>query len=95
MARQPTEKQMKFAGAIADKLNMELPATRTRQTLFLFIRDNVNAYRKEVRGQRRLSGRGFRAEDADAPDPIDPDEDWYQMTGEGLDPATGGFDDNY
>lgn len=83
--RPPTEKQVKFAEAIASELCIKLPAIRTRQSLFLFIRDNKPNYDNRMRLRRKWEN----------PDPIDPDEDWYQMTGEGLDPATGGFDDNY
>lgn len=94
--RPPTEKQVKFAEAIADVLCVELPAVRTRQTMFLFIRDNRPKYDETIKarkeGRAKLARMRRKWED---PDPIDPDEDWYQMTGEGLDPATGGFADNY
>lgn len=94
--RPPTDKQVKFAEAIAAELAIELPAARTRQSLFLFIRDNRPKYDETVKarkeGRARLARMRREWED---PDPIDPDEDWYQMTAEGLDPATGGFADNY
>lgn len=96
--RSPTEKQVKFAKAIAAELAIELPAVKTRQSLFLYIRDNRPKYDELMRlrreGRAKLA-RMRRKWDNPDPDPIDPDEDWYQMTGEGLDPATGGFDDNY
>ena len=38
--RPPTEKQLKYATAIAERLKICLPPVRTRQSLFLFIRDN-------------------------------------------------------
>lgn len=40
----PTDRQMQFASAIAEALGMELPAEKTRQSLFLFIRDNRPKY---------------------------------------------------
>lgn len=96
--RSPTEKQVKFAKAIAAELAIELPAVKTRQSLFLYIRDNRPKYDELMRlrreGRAKLA-RMRRKWDNPDPDPIDVDEDWYHMTGEGLDPATGGFDDNY
>lgn len=44
--RPPTEKQLKFASAIAARLGIEMPAERTRQSLFLFIRDNEPEFRQ-------------------------------------------------
>lgn len=52
--RPPTEKQVKFASAIAERLCIQLPRIRTRQSLFLFIRDNkaeYDAMRTECLGQ--------------------------------------------
>lgn len=83
--RPPTEKQVKFAEAIASELCIKLPAIRTRQSLFLFIRDNRPNYDNRIRLRRKWEN----------PEPIDVNEDWYRMTAEGLDPATGGFADNY
>lgn len=36
----PTEKQLSFAKIISTELMVELPEEKTRQSLFLFIRDN-------------------------------------------------------
>lgn len=40
----PTEKQVRFAEAISRSLGVPLPKKRTRQSLFLFIRDNRDAF---------------------------------------------------
>ena len=37
---EPTEKQIKFAKAISEQLGIPLPEVKTRQSLFIFIRDN-------------------------------------------------------
>lgn len=99
MARPPTEKQVKFAEAIADTLCVELPAVRTRQTMFLFIRDNRPKYDETMKARREghaeLARMRRKWDNPDYPDPIDADEGWYQMDSYGLDPATGGFADNY
>lgn len=42
--RDPTDKQIQFATAIAKALRIELPVERTRQSLFLFIRDYKPTY---------------------------------------------------
>lgn len=40
----PTKKQLEFASAISKSLGIELPKDKTRQSLFLFIRDNRPEY---------------------------------------------------
>lgn len=89
--RPPTEKQVKFAEAIASELCIKLPAIRTRQSLFLFIRDNRPKYDVALHN-RRVESIAYHSED---PEPIDPDEDAMMMEAYGLDPHTGGFADNY
>lgn len=44
MSREPTEKQVRFAEAISAALGLPMPKERTRQSLFLFIRDNRAEY---------------------------------------------------
>lgn len=44
--RPPTEAQTRFATAIADRLHICLPQDRTRQSMFLFIRDNVARFHR-------------------------------------------------
>lgn len=44
--RPPTEKQIRFASAIAERLHICLPWNRTRQSLFLFIRDNRDRFER-------------------------------------------------
>lgn len=96
MARPPTEAQVKFAEAISENTNTSLPNVWTRQSLFLYIRDNRPKYDELIRLRREGRAKLVRTKQRRGdPDPIDVDEDWYQMTGEGLDPATGGFEDNY
>ena len=42
--RPPTEAQIRFATAIAERLHICPPRDWTRQSLFLFIRDNVGRF---------------------------------------------------
>lgn len=44
--RPPTEAQIRFATAIAERLHICLPGDRTRQSMFLFIRDNVDRFNR-------------------------------------------------
>lgn len=44
MSREPTEKQVQLAEAISAVLGMKMPEEMTRQSLFLFIRDNKAEY---------------------------------------------------
>lgn len=44
MSREPTEKQMRLAEAISAVLGLKMPKEMTRQSLFLFIRDNKAEY---------------------------------------------------
>ena len=75
--RPPTERQLKFAVAIAESLHVRLPQIQTRQTLFLFIRDHRPRF-DEL--QNRL------------PTPEDVDPDPYEASLLGLDIHTGGLD---
>lgn len=45
--KEPTEKQISYAEAISNTLHIDLPNPMTRQSLFIFIRDNIEAYKKE------------------------------------------------
>lgn len=76
--RPPTERQVKFASAIAERLDIRLPRVRTRQSLFLFIRDNRPEF------DRR---KGYVPTVADA----DPDQDEAELLG--LDVYTGALND--
>lgn len=78
--RPPTEKQVKFAFAIAERLNMRLPRIRTRQSLFLFIRDNRPEF------DRR---KGYAPDAGD----VDPDRDEDEAVLLGLDVYTGALND--
>ena len=69
---------MKFASAIAERLSIQLPWIRTRQSLFLFIRDN----RPRFDALRDL---------APSPADVDPDPDEARLLG--LDIYTGELDD--
>jgi len=92
--RPPTERQVKFAGAIADALGIELPEKKTRQSLFLFIRDHRPQF-EEKRSVDRHNARVYAmAYESENPD-NDPDNDETLMDAFGLDPWTGGFADNY
>ena len=77
--RPPTEKQLKFAGAIAARLGIEMPAERTRQSLFMFIRDNEPEFRR-----RRPHWT----------DMLDPEEDRDMFWAMGGDPMTGCLGDD-
>lgn len=48
----PTEKQLSFAKIIATELMIELPEEKTRQSLFLFIRDNKPKFDDRQRKRR-------------------------------------------
>lgn len=45
---EPTEKQIKFAKEIANKLDLELPKETTKQAYWKFINDNVSEYRTRM-----------------------------------------------
>ena len=46
-ARPATKEQIKFGMAIASKLNINLPDKKTRQSMFLFIKEHVNEFYKK------------------------------------------------
>lgn len=77
--RPPTEKQLKFADAIAARLGIELPAEKTRQSLFLFIRDNEPEFRRQRPHWT---------------DMLDRDEDCDIAEAMGIDLMTGGLADD-
>lgn len=96
MTKPLTEAQVKFAEAIASELCIKLPAVRTRQTMFLFIRDNKPRFLEKQsidRHNARVADVARFADDPSQPD--DPDGDVCMMEAMGLDPYTGGFEDNY
>lgn len=82
MARDPTDKQMRFASAIAETLGIELPAEKTRQSLFLFIRDNKPEYDARQRASR-----------VDWTECLDREEDCDMAEAMGIDLMTGCLDD--
>ena len=43
--KEPTEKQITYAQAISNTLHIDLPEPLTRQSAFIFIRDNIEAYK--------------------------------------------------
>lgn len=55
--RPPTAKQLKFARAIARALAIEMPAERTRQSLFLFIREHRPEFDRMQREDAELKYR--------------------------------------
>ena len=46
MSNPATDRQVKFAHAIADALGVQYPEEETRQSLFIFIRDNREKFDK-------------------------------------------------
>ena len=82
----PTEKQMKFAEIIAAALNIKLPQEKTRQSLFLFIREHRPRFDKEQKEFRRCSH--------DWTDMLDPEEDRDMFWAMGGDPMTGCLGDD-
>ena len=99
-SRPPTSKQVEFASRIAKALGINLPGESTRQTLFLFIRDNKPRFLEKQSVARHNARVASVAYASDAPDddpsqPDDPDGDVCMMESMGLDPYTGGFEDNY
>lgn len=50
--REATIKQIAFANAISQSLNISLPGTVTRQSLFLFIRDNKPKFYEKAKCKR-------------------------------------------
>ena len=45
---EPTEKQVKFAKEIADKLDLKLPKKTTKQEYWKFINDHISEYRTNM-----------------------------------------------
>lgn len=81
--RPPTERQVEFASAIAERLNIRLPRIRTRQSLFLFIRDNRPKFEKSQ------AEKGWNWTDC-----LDREEDADMAEAMGIDILTGGLDDD-
>lgn len=79
----PTEKQMKFAEIIAAALNIKLPQEKTRQSLFLFIRDNRPKFDEK---QKKTRWNWL--------DCLDPEEDRDMFWAMGGDPMTGCLGDD-
>ena len=77
----PTDKQMQFALEIANALEIELPTNKTKQSLFLFIRDN----KPEYDARRRACGLWAEC--------LDRDEDRDMAEAMGIDLMTGGLCD--
>lgn len=89
--RNPTDRQMQFASTIARTLGIELPVEKTRQSLFLFIRDNKSKFEEKMlvdRHNARVNAVAYASEDPMGPD----DSDWALMDAMGIDSLTGGFD---
>lgn len=81
--RPPTEKQLKFATAIAEALHIRMPFERTRQSLFLFIRDNRPKFDERLKKTRW-----------NWLDCLDREEDADMFWAMGGDPMTGGLADD-
>ena len=73
----PTDNQMQFALEIANALGIEIPTEKTRQSLFLFIRDN----KPEYDARRRACGLWAEC--------LDRDEDCDMAEAMGIDLLTG------
>ena len=90
----PSEKQLSFAKKISDKLKKELPDVKTRQSLFIFIRDNVGKYRRikdeEYEKWQKNKPKWLRLDDPSFDD-FDEDSDFMWVSG--YDPYTGGVGD--
>lgn len=82
--KDPTSKQMEFAAEISRVLEIPMPEVKTRQSLFLFIRDNKPKFDAAMSHQRDCFDNEFDT---------DPDQDYYYMTVLGLDPYTGSLND--
>lgn len=80
--REPTDRQMQFASTIAETLGIELPAEKTRQSLFLFIRDNKPKYDARQ-----------RASCGDWTECLDREEDCNMAEAMSIDLMTGCIDD--
>lgn len=74
----PTKKQIEFASAIAKSLGVVLPDPQTRQSLFLFIKENRPKFEKHI---------------ALAPTLDDVDVDFDEAECLGIDIYTGGLED--
>lgn len=95
----PTEKQMKFAEIIASSLMINLPQEKTRQSLFLFIRDNrpkfdemqkkTKTKRKETEMKMQKKTRWWNWLDC-----LDREEDADMFWAMGGDPMTGCLGDD-
>lgn len=72
-----TEKQISFAKAISGVTGKPLPEEVTRQSMFLFIRDNIDDYKAAI----------------DAMEPDNDEESWDFLWCAGHDPYTGGVGD--
>lgn len=100
--RPATEAQKKFAEAIAKELSIDLPKEVTRQSLFLFIRDNRPAFDKRVANSRTPRGHaghygpyGQEGEFYEGQDDRGPyGSSDLEMECYGLDPYTGGFEND-
>ena len=86
----PTEKQLSFATKIAAEVGRHLPAVKTRQSMFLFIRDNIDEYRSRI-PKRNLP----TADDLSFDDFGDANghDAWDFLWCAGYDPYTGGIGD--
>lgn len=74
----PTKKQIDFASAIAKSLGVELPNPQTKQSLFLFIKENRPKFEKHI---------------AFTPTLDDVDIDFDEAECLGIDIYTGGLED--
>ena len=57
---EPTEKQLKYAIAIARELGINLPKERTKQSLYQFIKENKPAFDETY--EQRCIGHDFNGE---------------------------------
>jgi hypothetical protein len=82
--RPATEAQKKFAEAIAKELSIDLPKEVTRQSLFLFIRDNRPKFDEMQKNKRMQKKTRWNWLDC-----LDRDEDADMFWALGGDPVTG------
>lgn len=85
-----TEKQISFAKAISGVTGKPLPEEKTRQSMFLFIRDNVDEYRSRIPKRNLPTADDLNFDDfGDA----NGNDAWDFLWCAGHDPYTGGIGD--
>lgn len=84
--RPATEAQIKFARKIRDATGVALPVEQTRQSLFLYIRDNILKF--------KCMQETWHSDPRDGDWPDNASDAFDEAVYWGLDPYTGGFDND-